>query len=268
MPSLKQWRDRDHLVRDLKNCEWKHKFDSDRRGESKSELETIIRHAVGANTFRAFKIRRHNRPSAVFREWAKKALNPRTRQCLYAVKSQSEYDKWLSVLVKDFADHWNSKMGKMEYGKYFKLVNLLVKRLCLYHDVKPAKFRRIARFLHIPLDSYTIVAIRNCVSSFPHSDAIGRIPKTATMKFVKNQKMYDAFQAGIRRMAQEAHVPPIALDYLAWNPSETKISTNRLTIRLTPYAAALLQKVEANSRYRSPEKIVEQALKVLAMRSE
>ena len=101
----------------------------------------------------------------------------------------------------------------------FKLPNLLVKRLCLYREVKLKDFNRVVWFLHVPLDSYTIVAVKNCVESFPDQGVIGKVPSTATMSLIKNQKMYDAFQAGIRRMAREAGVPPITLDCLAWDKS-------------------------------------------------
>jgi hypothetical protein len=201
----------------LKNYKWKKWFDRERKQESKRELQKIIKQAVGANTFRAFKRHRGNRPSVTFREWANKALNQETLEELWAVRSQREYDEWLSKLVKSFTRHWNSKMDKVAYGPYCKLPNLLAKRLCLYREVKQEDFNRVVWFLHVPLDSYTIVAVKNCVELFPHAGAIGKIPNTATMSFVKNKRMYDALQSGMRELACEAGVPPITLDFLAWD---------------------------------------------------
>jgi hypothetical protein len=213
MPTPRQWKDRDHLVRGLKNYKWKKWFD-------REELRMIIRDAVGANTFRAFKRHGSNRPSVTFREWANKALNAKTLHKLWAVKSQPEYDEWLSKLVNSFTRRWKFKMDKkMPFGPSFKLPNLLAKRLCLHRAVKPKDFNRVVWFLHVPLDSYTILAVKNCTQCFLDVDDIGRISKTATMSFVKNRKMYDAFQSGIRQLAREAGVPPITLDCLAWDKS-------------------------------------------------
>jgi hypothetical protein len=179
----------------------------------------VISNAVAANTFRAFKCHRGHKPSVTFRDWANRVLDTNTLENLWVVKSQSEYDEWLLKLVKNFMRYWNSTMAKVAYGPYFKLPNLLAKRLCLYRDVRQEEFNRVVWFLHVPLDSYTIVAVKKCVAFFPHQNAIGRIPNTATMSFVKNQKMYDAFQTGIRKMACDAGVPPVALDCLAWDKS-------------------------------------------------
>jgi hypothetical protein len=217
MPTPKEWPHRDRLVRDLSKYKWKEWFNSEREKESVSELQTIIKDAVGANTFRAFKCRQANKPSVTFREWANRYLDRKTLAKLWSVKSQHEYDEWLGKLVISFTRHWNSKMRKAAFGPYFKLPNLLVKRLCLHREVRRRDFSRVVWYLHVPLDSYTIVAVKNCVESFPHPNAIGRVPKTSTMSFVKNQKMYNAFQSGIREMAHQAGVPPITLDCLAWD---------------------------------------------------
>jgi hypothetical protein len=68
----------------------------------------------------------------------------------------------------------------------------------------------------VPLDSYTIVAVKYCVELFPHAGTIGKIPKTATMSFVKNQRMYDAFQSGIRKLATRRVCLRLPLIALAW----------------------------------------------------
>lgn len=233
MPTPKQWTDRDHLVRELKKYKWKEWFDKEQKEESKeyknqsdkelkkrceSELQQIIKNAVGANTFRAFKCHGDNHPSVTFREWAYQALNQkRTLDNLWSVKSQDEYNKWLSKLVRSFREYWESKMGEVAYGPYFKMCNLLVKRLCLLPNVMPKQLDGVVWYLHVPLDSYTIAAVKNCVESFPDPDAIGKIRSDASMGDVKDEKMYEAFQSGIRDVAREAGVPPITLDCLAWD---------------------------------------------------
>ena len=37
------------------------------------------------------------------------------------------------------------------------------------------------------------------------------------MNFVKDYEAYTCLQVGIRQLADQAGVPPIALDYLAWD---------------------------------------------------
>jgi hypothetical protein len=217
MPTPKEWPDKDRLVQDLKKYDWQDWFALGRRGESESSLKQIIKQAVEGNTFRAFKKRRGHSPSVVFREWANNALVSKTLKRLWSVESQNEFDEWLSELVRGFTKYWNSRMDEVEYGPYFKLPNLLVKRLCLYREVPLKDFNRLVWYLHVPLDSYTILAVKNCVESFPDFGTIGRVPRTASMSFVTSEKMYDSFQLGIREIAHEAGVPPIALDCLAWD---------------------------------------------------
>ena len=66
--------------------------------------------------------------------------------------------------------------------------------------------------------------------SFPEGIAIGKIPATATMKFVNSIQMYEAFQRGIRELAKEARVPPITLDCIAWDAGHEKKSLSAVAV--------------------------------------
>jgi hypothetical protein len=76
---------------------------------------------------------------------------------------------------------------------------------------------RLVWLLHVPLDKYSILAIRNCLRDHPAARDIGTIPSNATMGFVKSERMYQGFQAIIHDLAKKADTPPIALDILSWD---------------------------------------------------
>jgi hypothetical protein len=217
MPKPKEWDGPEDLVRDLKRYKWQTWFKRERAKEVESDLPAIVKVAVESNTFRAFQ-NLPQKPSETFRDWANQALHGHFRSRLLTVRSQKQYDAWLSGLVRDLRKHWKKKMKRtIPYGPSWKLPNLLVKRLCLYRELPAQAIDRIIWFLHVPLDKYTILAVKNCVSSFPDPGAIGKVPTGATMSFVKNRRMYNAFQSGIKELTWKAKVPPIALDCLAWD---------------------------------------------------
>jgi hypothetical protein len=201
----------------LRQYPWEAWFQLERWRERNGNLEAIIRRAVGGNTFRAFHHTPHP-PARTFRTWALKALAGSRLKSLESVASQSEYTAWLYELSDDFCRFWKQEMRVgIPFGPSLKLPNLLAKRLSLYSGIREETFRRLVRYLEVPLDSYTIQAVANCVASFPDANTIGQIPLTATMNFVKDLPMYEAFQRGIRQLAEGAGVPAIALDCLVWD---------------------------------------------------
>jgi len=136
---------------------------------------------------------------------------------MQSVTSQSEYTDWLYQLGEDFRRFWKQEMRKeMDFGRSLKLLNLLAKRLCIYREIQVEEFRRIVRFLEVPLDSYTIQAVANC-------NVINkRIPLSATMSFVEDLPTYEEFQRGIRQLAEGVGVPAIAFECLAWDAGHAK----------------------------------------------
>jgi hypothetical protein len=113
-------------------------------------------------------------------------------------------------------DTWRTKAGQeLPYGPSLKLPNLVAKHLCVCAKADEADTRRIAKFLHVPLDSYTIVALNNCISDM--KAAAPNIPTGATMGFISTAESYWEFQYRIRDLAAEAGVPPIAFDVVCWN---------------------------------------------------
>lgn len=201
------------LSAELRKTAWKECFKRGRLEQKHSDLEKIVHDSVGANTFRAFH-HMPKKPSDTFRTWGLKALDKERLQSLREVRSQSEYTKWLYRLQDHFRRFWKRQMqNDIHFGASLKIPNLLVKQLCLWHEISDEDCKRIIRYLEVPLDIYTIQALANCVDAFPGKAYIGAIPESATMKFVRNLEMYEAFQNGIRDIAEKAGVAPITLDF-------------------------------------------------------
>jgi hypothetical protein len=209
MPRPKQWSSLRKLRRDL------NAYDLEKWCDEEKKLD-VVRSAVSNNTFRAF----HHlprKPSRTFQNWGVRVIDGNFLADLRAVSSQPEYDRWLLKVVRDFRSYWKREMRgrKIPFGPSFKLPNLLMKRLYLYGRIP----ERVVGYLHVPLDSYTLVAVRKILKkNYPkQAQTIGNIPSAATMSFVTNAKRYEAFQAVMRDIAGHAKVPPIALDCLAWD---------------------------------------------------
>jgi hypothetical protein len=217
MPNAKpkQWPERVALVRDLRKYNWQKHF-----GEANSaplDVALIVRKWVGANTFRAF-AHYPKKPSVVFRTWGETALTEGGfLDRLKSIRSRSSYDEWINAFADDFRDYWEREMRKpISFGHSLKLPNLVVKGLLASQLASEST----VWFLHVPLDSYTIQAVRNCLDKSRLE--IGTIPSNASMGFVINQTIYDGLQGQIRSLAHEAGVPPIALDYLAWDAAHRR----------------------------------------------
>lgn len=184
------------------------------------DAESIVIDSVGSNTFRAF---RHmpERPSIVFRAWARGCLlGDGFLRKISELKTREEYDLWIRNLSNSLGDYWEQRMGsekKISYGPERKLPNLLMKHVVLWDRLHVSQRSRLIGFLHVPLDSYSLLMVKDCVLDSEHYTSIGRIRSNATMGSVVNETMYDALQALFREVAEEAGVPAICLDVLAWN---------------------------------------------------
>jgi hypothetical protein len=214
MPLLNEFRDRDSVVNTLKACDWTEWFCNHRsRGW---ELADVVRISVGANTFRYFRYL-PEQPSVVFRSWATRAITPDLVNQLCAGETQSEFDAILRRLVGSLDRAWVRAMGAhMKTGPAIKLPSLLLKHLCASTLVPSRSLDAATRFLHTPLDSYTLGAIR-----LVHNEVANRrndmIPRGAGMGWISDWRQYKQVQATIQDCAAEAGVPCIAFDVLVWN---------------------------------------------------
>jgi hypothetical protein len=200
----------------------------------------LVVYSVGNNTIRAFKINKHNNqhPSVTFQEWANDSFiknYPTLIKTLLNINSQQEYDKWHNKLCNSFDRYWYKKMGyRIGYGPSRKLPDLLLKVFVLgSEDIPDANRSVLIKLLHVPLDSYSLTAIMNCVDDYLKDDNSvltikekrfmaakqNRINKYSTMKWVDNKDKYMILQKIIRDIAENAKAPAIYLDLLAWDES-------------------------------------------------
>ncbi len=233
MPPAKRFPDEGTIIAALHECRWNEQFAKSRRGASDHDLSSIIHDSVGKNTFRAFR-HQPRKPSETFRSWALSALDNARLNSLRQVNSQPQYSGWLMELSDHFRSFWKDQMegNEISYGPSLKLPNLLMRHVCLYKELSDVCSEKLRWYLEVPLDSYTIQAVANCVDSFAGKAAIGKIPLTATMNFVRNRAMYEAFQDGIRQIAKKAGVPAIALDLAAWDDSHQAPHRTRPTAKI------------------------------------
>jgi len=92
-----------------------------------------------------------------------------------------------------------------------------LKNLATWSGFSDEERRRLISFLHVPLDSYTLMAIRNCLSETEASWVM--IPSSPTMRSIGDNETYVALQAAVRQIADEAGTQAICIDVLAWNPT-------------------------------------------------
>lgn len=225
MPTPRDWTSPEELITAMARYPWQERFERNRHTLAATDRNCFIRRYVGGNTFRAFRRLPHS-PAMVFRDRAYHALfeRPGYFPSLLTSRSQRDYDRWIDSLAQHLRSAWKREMEghPMPFGPSLKLPSLIMKWLCFSSEVPQPSFDRLIWRLHIPLDSYSIQAVRNCVSEFPNAVCIGRVPRSAGMGFITNVELYRAFQAGMRLLAQRAGVPPIVLDYVAWDGGHTE----------------------------------------------
>ena len=209
---------KEHLIEQLR-------IDSARLGkwfEPRVDLDDVVTNSVGSDTFRVFH-HTPERPSVAFRSWVSEWLvSGRVMLQISNIASQSEYDGWLRDFRSDLFAYWENQMGpqhRMAFGHSTKLTDLLMKRLMLWEEVPNQQRISLLQFLHVPFDKYCLAPLRNCVQQSNYREQIGIIPRNAAMGFVSSEPKYTALQMLARDIAQEAGVPPIYLEVLAWDKS-------------------------------------------------
>jgi len=179
--------------------------------ERRLPLHAIAKHSIGSNTYRAFRNLKV-KPSTIFRQWVTSEFeNQKRLDRLLNISSQEEYDEWTDSLSERLRQAWKNRTGEiLPYGPARKLPDLFMKGFMDWEGLAERQRRTLLEYLHVPLDSFTLVGIRNCLTD-------PEIPPTATMKFVVGRTMYYQIQATIRSVAKKARVPPIFFDVLVWN---------------------------------------------------
>lgn len=208
MPKPYIFESREHLVRELR-APATHELAQTFFSARTTTLCAVIREGVSGNTFRAFR-KLPVAPSIAFREWTTNRLEQTLPQLLTAIESHA-YADYVHSMTLDLEEYWHQRThSEIGYGRGAKLLNLVLKKLACYQALTADQRTRLINLLHVPLDSHTIVGLRNIATQL-------HIPKSATMKFVTTQERYNQFQAEIAAIAAEAGIPAIYYDILAWD---------------------------------------------------
>lgn len=174
-----------------------------------TSLQDVVREGVAGNTFRAFR-NLPVRPSVAFREWTVVYIQQSFNQILQAPTPQS-YSGYIHDASIALCRYWqqatNSEMG---YGRAAKLLNLVLKKLACLSSLSAQQRQRLIELQHVPLDSYTIVGLRDIEPDLA-------IPRSATMRHIQSPQQYIEFQCRISAIAAQAGVPAIYYDILAWD---------------------------------------------------
>jgi hypothetical protein len=173
------------------------------------DISSVVHKSIAGNTFRAFQ-KLPKRPSVIFRNWASEHLH-HTFEAVKNITDRENYAAYVHESALDLCAVWSSTMNaEIGYGRSTKLLNLVLKRLACLDGMDGATRHRLIGFQHVPLDSYTIIGLRQLITS-------PEIPRNATMKFIEKQNDYVMLQQYIAVVATESGVPAIYYDILAWN---------------------------------------------------
>lgn len=174
-----------------------------------SDVSTVVLEGVAPNTYRAFR-NLPVKPSITFRMWAIDYLN-NSLHFLRTVSDSQSYAEYVHKATEDLCREWkrqtNSEIG---YGRGAKLFNLVLKKLACLSSLSEAQRTTLICLQHIPLDSYTIIGLRKVAHKL-------KIPVGATMRYVDTQERYIQFQNIIRSITNNAGIPAIYYDLLAWD---------------------------------------------------
>jgi hypothetical protein len=180
-------------------------------GPQPTPLQELLRTAVHYNTWRSFQLM-PAKPSVIGRAWIMaQFLSPDRQRVIRDLQSQEDYDAWHARRCRSLARHWQQSMQReIPVGPGCKIVDLVMKAFVRWAALSTSERDRLIGLLHVPLDRYALVGIRQCLPQF-------RIRASATMGSIQDWQAYRALQTEIRRITEQAQMPPIYYDWLAWN---------------------------------------------------
>ena len=180
-----------------------------------SDLDDLIRRSVGGNTFRSFQ-KLARQPSVIFREWAADRLSSRLSTTA-AIEDESGYARHLEGHARHLTRYWLAEGKKpLKCGPGRKLLDLLFKGVIRHEHISNSDRARLIRFLHVPLDSFSLIAVRQCAASGEFGTPVS-IPANAKMGFVVSAAQYNQLQQVMRDISAAAGVAPICIDLVAWD---------------------------------------------------
>ena len=180
----------------------------------KISLDEVIKTAVGANTYRAFRSNGMIRPSNVFKKWALSVLGEENEvKSKLCMKTKKEFDDLFYELSNSLLEEWDKELMGMNIFRSRKMVALLLKKFCFWEKFDDIELQEYIWHIPIPLDSRTISAVR-----LPYNK-LGKykIPSNVTMGFVNQEGIYTDLQEYFHYLANKAGVPVIYFDYLYYD---------------------------------------------------
>ena len=203
-----------------------------------STNKSVILQSVGANTLRAFKndsdrkIKYISTPSSIYRTWADSVFFKKYYPTLLKVTDQSSFTRLHKSAVYDLSAYWKGEQKctrTLDIAYACKLVDLLFKFIPLCKELDISQRSRIMNFIHCPLDSYTLKAIRHIWNKEQKPNSKFHIPRNAGMGLVENNyAFYIRLQDFIKDTMQAMNSSSIQFDLISYRKSEE--SENSFTL--------------------------------------
>lgn len=206
---------------------------------SRKDINSIIIDSVGGNTFRAFNVVGNSHPSIVFREWAINLFeSPNFIKSIIKRSNESNFDEFNLKICNSLKQYWDKYLEPLSIFKARKLINLLLKEIVLLHDLTDEERKKLISLLHIPIDKYTLQAIKSIFNNGEYSHNLGKIPPSASMGYIDDNNKYSVIQGFFKKLASKVGVPPIYFDVLIWNRSSIDDKSGVLEKQSSPNSSA------------------------------
>lgn len=169
-------------------------------------------YGIDQSTFRAYRGFKF-KPSEIYRNWAQEMANNTAfiNQVIH-ITSYDDFKTIHSGARDNLANVWKSKQGRELAVPYLnKLIDLYFKFLTTCNMQSDSKFNaNIVCFGHIPLDKYSLLAIKYLFYGIVLS-------KNPSMGDITDMQTYYFLQDQIRSLMNAANLPNLYFDYYAWN---------------------------------------------------
>jgi hypothetical protein len=177
----------------------------------------IIKNSVSGNTFRSSGfVGGEYKPSSIYRTWAQDFIFSSNHfyTRIVNINASEEYGGLHRELKNHLASYWRRKaLVGLQGCYYYKLVDLLMKSFINYNGLTKWQEQRLLQLIHVPLDSYTLNAIRILWNqTYPYP----QIPNAPSMAFIgNNYNLYNQIQHFISNHIGNNN--PIQFDVAVWN---------------------------------------------------
>jgi hypothetical protein len=189
----------------------------------KTSRYLVIKKSVVGSTIRAY----HGgiyEPSSIFRTWSQNVFFKKGKiETLLKSRDYKEFDKVHAKLERSLNTYWRKKAQKeLKVCYSCKLLDLLLKMVINFSEIPRRSKNKLLKHLHVPLDKYTLYALRNIWNNHLESNnnELKKITANPSMSFIGDDyNLYMEIQACIRISVKPYN--PIEFDFAVWNRQET-----------------------------------------------